>query len=321
MRNRLLVLAGLLLLSAAGYMLIDAKAPWSFLLPFRATKLAALILVGMALSVATILFQTITANRILTPSLMGFDALYVFVLTALVYLMGASGYAALPPWLLFAMNISAMIGLSLLLFAALMRLAGGDMVRLVLTGIVIGLLIRALTGFLQRVIDPSEFQMVQAVSFARFTQVEAGLLALAAIVVLPAMALAWRMRHRLDVLALGPDTATGLGENPTRLQRQSLVLICLLVAAPTALVGPMAAGGFGPASFFGLIVSAFAHVITPTHRHAILLPSAALTGAIVLVGGQTVMERVLNLATPLTVVIELVGGVVFLTLLIRRRAA
>ncbi len=321
MRERLAILAGVLTLSAVGYMLLDAKGPWSFLLPFRATKLLALVLVGAALSVATVLFQTITANRILTPSLMGFDALFVFVLTAMVHSLGAAGYAALPPGLIFFVNLAAMTGLGLLLFSALVWQAGGDMVRLVLTGIVIGLLIRALTGFLQRMIDPSEFQMVQAVSFARFTQVDPTLLGLSAAAILPAIVLAWHMRHRLDVLSLGTEPATGLGEVPARLQRLALMVICVLVAAATALAGPLAAGGFGPSSFFGLIVTAFAHLFTPTHRHAVLLPSAALTGGIILVGGQLVMERMLHLSTPLIVVIELVGGAVFLVLLLKRRAA
>ncbi|OWU82992.1 enterobactin ABC transporter permease [Oceanicola sp. 22II-s10i] len=314
-------MAALLAVCAAGYMLWSAKAPWSFLLPYRATKLAALLLVGVALSVATVLFQTVTANRILTPSLMGFDALYVFVLTLLVHMLGATGYAAIPPGLLFAANLGAMAGLGLLLFAGLMRLAGGDMIRLVLSGIVLGLLIRSMTEFLQRLIDPSEFQTVQSMSFARFTQIDPLLLALSATAILAALAAAWSLRTRLDVLSLGDTAATGLGEPPARLRRQALVVICILVAAATALVGPLSSGGFGPSSFFGLIVTAFAHIVTPTHRHAVLIPSAALVGGLVLVGGQFIMERLFALATPLTVVIELIGGAVFLVLLLKRRAA
>jgi len=319
--RRLAILGAVLALAAAGYMLIGARGNWGFVLPFRAAKLAALLLVGAGLAVATVMFQTITANRILTPSLMGYDALYVLVLTALVHGLGASGYAALPPALLFALNLAAMSALGLLLFALLARLARGDLVRLVLTGIVLGLLIRAGTTFLQRMIDPSAFQMVQGISYARFTQVEPSLLGLAALAILPALALAWTLRHRLDVISLGRDAAAGLGEPPARLERAALALICVLVAAATALVGPLASGSLGPTSFFGLIAAAFAHAITPHARHAVLMPCAALTGALILVGGQTLMERVLALATPLTVVIEFVGGVTFLILLLKRRSA
>ena len=321
MSDRLIALGAALIFAALGYMLVDATGPASFVYPYRATKLAALVLVGIALSVATVVFQTITGNRILTPSLMGFDALFVLVLTVLVHGLGAAGYAALPAWEVFALNFAAMAVLGLVLFVVLMRLARGDMVRMVLTGIVLGLLIRSLTEFLQRLIDPSEYQMVQSLSFARFTQIDLALLLISAVAVAVGVAGAWHLRYRLDVLALGDTAAVSLGEPPERLQNMALVIICLLVAAATSLAGPLASGGAGPSSFFGLIVAAFAHVLTPTHRHAILLPSAALTGAFILVGGQLVMERLLDLSTPLIVVIELIGGVTFLVLLLKRRMA
>ena len=321
MSDRLIALGAALIFAALGYMLVDATGPASFVYPYRATKLAALVLVGIALSVATVVFQTITGNRILTPSLMGFDALFVLVLTVLVHGLGAAGYAALPAWEVFALNFAAMAVLGLVLFVVLMRLARGDMVRMVLTGIVLGLLIRSLTEFLQRLIDPSEYQMVQSLSFARFTQIDLALLLISAVAVAVGVAAAWHLRYRLDVLALGDTAAVSLGEPPERLQNMALVIICLLVAAATSLAGPLASGGAGPSSFFGLIVAAFAHVLTPTHRHAILLPSAALTGAFILVGGQLVMERLLDLSTPLIVVIELIGGVTFLVLLLKRRMA
>jgi iron complex transport system permease protein len=321
MGRRLAVIAGVLGVCAGAYLLVGLTGPLGFVLPYRAGKLAALALVAVALSVATVLFQTITANRILTPSLMGFDALYVLVLTIMVQALGTSGFAALSPLTLFAINLAGLAGLGLALFAVLMRLAKGDMVRLCLTGVVLGLLIRSATQLLQRLIDPGDYQVVQSLSVARFTQIDGTLLAIAAAAVGAGVALAWRLRHRLDVLALGDATATGLGEPPARLQRQTLLLICLLVGSATALAGPMASGGFGPSSFFGLVVVAFARLVIPTHRHAVLIPAAALIGAVVLIGGQLVLERLLSLSTPLIVVIELIGGATFLILLLKRRAA
>ncbi|PJE31849.1 iron complex transport system permease protein [Pseudooceanicola antarcticus] len=314
LHRRLLWLLLALVLACAVYMTFAAKGSWSFLLPFRGQKLAALVLVGASLSVATVLFQTITGNRILTPSIMGFDQLFIMIQTVLVFMMGSADYVGLPALLLFALNIGLMSGLGLGLFTLLRRGARGEMMRLVLTGIIFGVFLRSATGFVQRMIDPVEFSVVTVVTYARFNTVDGLLLVLATLVTLPALWAAWRMRARLDVLGLGETVALGLGEPPRRSQSAVLVLICTLVASATALVGPMAA-------FFGLIVSALAHVITPTERHAILLPSAALTGAVVLVGGQTLLERVLGLATPISVVVEAVGGALFLFLLLKRRRA
>lgn len=313
MGRRLIFLCVALALACAVWLFLGVKGPWSFILPFRAEKLAAMLLVAVCLSVATVLFQTITMNRILTPSIMGFDSLYVLILTVLVHSFGSETYVKLPVIGLFALNVGLMSVLGLGLFLLLLKGARGEMMRLVLTGLIFGVLMRSGTEFLQRLIDPVEFSVVTSVTYARFNTVDDVLLPVTAAVTAPVLWLAWRMRHRLDVLGLGEATALSLGEPPRRGQAQALVLICVLVAAATALVGPMAA-------FFGLIVSALAHVITPTERHAVLLPSAALTGAIILVGGQTIMERVLSLATPISVVIEAVGGALFLFLLLKRKA-
>ncbi|MGI3163415.1 iron chelate uptake ABC transporter family permease subunit [Pseudooceanicola sp. 200-1SW] len=312
--RRLIWLALAVLLASAVYMVYGAKGSWGFILPFRGGKLAAMLLVASCLSVATILFQTITGNRILTPFLLGFDALYLMILALLVHLLGATAYVTLPAAALFALNTALMSVLGLGLFLLLRRGARGEMMRLVLTGIIFGVFLRSATDFIQRLIDPAEYSVVTSVSYARFNTVDPVLLPLTAAVILPVLWLAWRMRHRLDVLGLGDAVALSLGEAPRRGQSIVLVLICVLVAAATALVGPMAA-------FFGLIVSALAHAITPTERHAILLPSAALTGCVVLVGGQTVLERVLALTTPIAVVIEALGGALFLALLLKRKRA
>jgi len=89
----ILILSALLILSAALFLTWNAQGAWDFVLPLRAKKLAALLLVAYAVGVSTLLFQTITHNPILTPSILGFDALYVFLQTALVAALGGLGYA------------------------------------------------------------------------------------------------------------------------------------------------------------------------------------------------------------------------------------
>lgn len=70
----LLILLALALISAAAFMTLGAKGSWSFVLAFRGVKLWALLMVAYAIAVSTVLFQTVTNNRILTPSVMGFDS-------------------------------------------------------------------------------------------------------------------------------------------------------------------------------------------------------------------------------------------------------
>lgn len=307
--RRLLIMALLLALACLGYMTLGARGNWGFVLPFRGAKLLALLLVAVSVSTATVLFQTIARNRILTPSIMGFDALYVLILTGAVFGLGAQSVIGLPPSLLFVVNVTAMTGAALALFATLLFQPRQDLMRLILTGIILGTLFRSLTSFMQRMIDPNEFSVIQVASFARFDRIETGLLGLAGALTLLVLVVCWRMRFRLDVLALGHDAAVNLGENPRRGQIEALILVSALVSVSTALVGPVA--------FLGLLVVSIAHLVTPGPRHAVLLPSAALVSAIVLVGGQTVLERVLALSTPLSAVVDVLGGLVFLTLLLK----
>ncbi|WP_298971169.1 iron chelate uptake ABC transporter family permease subunit [uncultured Roseobacter sp.] len=311
MRDRIAILGLVLLAACAAYLSIGARGDWGFVLAFRGQKLAGLLLVALAMSWATLVFQTITANRILTPSIMGFDALYLLLLSALVWGLGAQTYRAMPAQGLMAANVFLLCGAALALFGALLRSGRDDLMRLILTGVVLSVLFRSVTAYLQRVIDPNEYAVIQAASFARFSAIEVDVLGLSVVLTLLACGALWHIRHRLDVLALGPLLSTSLGEAPARGQWHVLILVSVLVSVSTALVGPV--------TFFGLLVTSLTYQVMNAPRHALLLPTAALIGGIILVGGQTVMERLLGLATPLSVVVEFLGGLVFLALLLRRQ--
>ncbi|MEP5759945.1 MAG: iron chelate uptake ABC transporter family permease subunit [Litoreibacter sp.] len=303
------ILLALLLVVSGLFLTIGAKGHWDFILPFRGAKLAGLILVGVSASTSTVLFQTITQNRILTPSIMGFDALYVFLLTLAVFGLGTQSLAHVPEFVQFLSSLVLLMLASLALFGTLLVSTRRDVMRMILTGIIFGVMFRALSSFLTRMIDPNEYAAVQINSYARFNRIDTDLLWIASILCGLALIYVWRIRHRLDVLSLGYSAATNLGERPQRATFQVLCVIAVLVSVSTALVGPIA--------FLGLLVVSLARVVSPSDRHEILLPTAGLISAIVLIGGQTVLERVLGLATPLSVVVDALGGVIFLLLLLR----
>lgn len=312
-RRRLALLAGLTVLAALAFMTVAPKGSWSFLIPFRAERLAALVLVGAAIGVSTVLFQTVAGNRILTPSIMGFDALYGLFQTGLVFMLGGVGYVTLDPQLKFLVETVAMVAVAVSLLTVLLGRGKHDLHRMLLVGVIFGVFFRSLSGFMQRIMDPNEFAVVQGASFATFSKVRGELLVVAAVLSVVALVLAWRKRHALDVVALGRPVAVGLGVDHDALCRLALVLVAVLVSVSTALVGPVA--------FFGLIVASLAHVVMRSPRHGHLLPAAALIGATILVVGQTVFERVLGLQATLSVVIEFAGGLLFLFLLLRGRMA
>ncbi len=308
--ERRLVGMGVLLLAAAAlYLGWNLRAPMGFILGLRAERLAALVMVGAASGAATMVFQTLIGNRLLTPGIIGFDALYIFLQTLLV--LGGAGFAALAPPVLFAAETACLMGAALVLFGLLLRRGAQDLVRLVLTGVILGVLLRGLASFAQRLLEPSEFAVVQQASVASFNAVEAALLPYAGIALALSLAIALTLAPALDVAALGRIAARTLGLGHDRLVMAGLVVVAALVAVSTALVGPMA--------FLGLLAASLAQTLLRSHHHALLIPAAALTGAVILVLGQFLFERLLGLQSALAIVVEFLGGLVFLTLVLKRR--
>lgn len=311
MRDRstiVLAALGLIALACSGAnMTIGLRGNLWFALELRSVRLLALIVVAISIAVSTVVFQTVTNNRILTPSIMGLDALYVFSQSLLVFAVGGLGFATLDPRLKFAGEAMLMVALAAALFLPLLK-ARMDLILMLLTGVTVGVLFRSLSSLLARLIDPNDFVVLQGASYANFSKIHGELLLASCVLMLIGVTIAWRIRHVLDVLALGRDVSTGLGLEWPRVVTGAIMLVATLVAVSTALVGPVA--------FFGLLVVALGERLIDTRRHAVLLPATALVAVIVLVGGQTILQHILGGASTLGVVIEFLGGLVFLVMLL-----
>lgn len=305
----LLVLLGLALAAVIVFMTIDARGSWSFIIPFRGRKILGMVLVGTAIAASTVIFQTITTNRILTPSIMGFDALYMLLQTVLVYFLGSYRILQLDTNLMFVIEVLVMMVFASTLFYLLFVVSKRSLHLLVLVGIVLGLMLRNFTNLLQRVMDPTEFAVLQDAGFASFNAIPRDLLLISTILLILVLFWAWRMRFTLDILALGREMAIGLGVNYQRSVMQVLVIVTTLVSISTALVGPI--------TFFGLLVANLAYALVRSYRHGVIIAAASLLSIIALVGGQLVLERMFSFDTSLSVIIEFVGGVVFIILLLR----
>ena len=315
LRSARFILGLLLAAALAGclvFLTFGARGNWSFILTFRGTKLLALALVAYAVAVSTVIFQTTTNNRILTPSIMGFDALFGFLQTLLVFLLGANVVAGIDVRLMFVVEVAVMVGFSLLLFRFLFSDRLRSLHLLLLVGIFFGILFRSAAGFLQRIIDPGDFVIQQDRLFASFNTIDPTLLGISLVLILATSFSAFPLLHRLDVMALGREVAISLGVDHRRTSILMLSLCVVLVSVSTALVGPV--------TFFGLLVANLAYLLMPvaTHRH--VLPAAILIAFIALVFGQTVLERALGYNTALAIVIEFAGGLFFILYLIKGRA-
>ncbi|MFL4475488.1 iron chelate uptake ABC transporter family permease subunit [Paeniglutamicibacter sp. MACA_103] len=308
-RTLIIVLAVIALGCIALFLTLELRGNLSYALTRRGLRVGAMLVVAVAVGLSTLMFQTVTANRILTPSIMGFDALYILIQTALVFALGSSTLLTAAPALKFGVEVGLMVLFSALLYRWLFTGGTGSLHLMLLVGIVIGTLFRGFSSLLQRLMEPSEYIVLQDLFFASFNQVDPVLLLVSALVVALAAGVVWRLRKTFDVLALGRDTAVNLGVDHRRIVTLVLVLCSILVAVSTALVGPV--------TFFGLLVVSLAYQMVRKFSHAALIPVVCLLGAITLIGGQLVLERVFGFATALSVIIEFAGGLLFLYLLLK----
>lgn len=297
------------LLAAVAFMTVGAKGQWDFVLPFRGTKLAAMALVAYAIAVSTVLFQTVTANRILTPSIMGLDSLYILIQTSLVFAVGSSRVTTLGPQALFLIQCAAMIAFSWMLYRALFSGRMQSLHLVLLVGLVLGVLFRSLSNLMQRIMAPNEFVVLQDRLFANFNTVHSDVLLISAVALVAATLLGWHHLRTFDVLALGRDAAISLGVDYKATVTLILVIVSVLVSVSTALVGPV--------TFFGLLIASLAYQITGSSKHIHVLPVAILLAILTLVGGQIVLERVFAFETALSIIIEFAGGIAFIILTLR----
>lgn len=307
---RLAALAVMAVLAVLAFMTLGVEADWAFVLQHRGTKVVTMVIVACALGMSTVVFQTVTHNTILTPAVMGLDALYLFLQAVLVLVLGSVGVVGMGVLPKFAMEIALMVTLSVALMRWLFTGHTSSLHLMLLVGMVMGILFRSMTSFAMRMIDPNEFATLQDRIFANFNTIHTQLLwPSLALLVLGALYF-WRQRHVLDVLALGRDAAVNLGINYQPQVLRLLVVMCTMVAISTALVGPV--------TFFGLLVANMAYQWMGTRRHQWVLPAVVLWGCVLLLAGQVVLERVLGFNSALSVVVEFVGGLVFIYLLMRK---
>jgi iron complex transport system permease protein len=213
----------------------------------------------------------------------------------------------------FLINVGCMVLLASALFRWLFQREGRNLYFLILIGVIFGTLFSSLTTFLQMLLDPNEFTVLQDRMFSSFNNVDEDLLRISIVGVGLVSLYSWHLAENLDVLSLGRDQAINLGVAHARVVNRLMMVIAVLVAISTALVGPI--------TFFGLLVANLAYQFMPTYRHRYLVPAAVLISVIALVGGQLLVERVFTFSTNLSVIINFVGGIYFLYLLLKESQA
>lgn len=311
----LMILSVLVILAALAYMTVgvDFANPrlWSYAMRIRLPKLVAMLITAFAIGGASVVFQSIINNTIVTPCLLGMNSLYSLIHTAVVFAAGSGSVLAVNANLSFGVDVVIMGAAAAVIYSYFFKKTNHNVLYVLLIGTVLTSLFSSIQSTLARIMDPNEYDALLVSLTASFSNINTEII-LISLVLMGGVILALRRELRqLDVLTLGKDQAVNLGVDYDRCVRRLLLGVALFIAVATAMVGPI--------SFLGLIIANLSRQLLKTYRHTFLIAGSALAGMVILAGGQLVVEQVYSYSVPISVFITVGGGLYFLYLLFERR--
>lgn len=265
----------------------------------RIIQMLGIVVSVVLVTISSLVFQTITNNRILTPSVLGFDAIYVITQTLIVFLLGTSSLLISNYYINFTVSVIAMVIIVLLMFVFILRKNKNNIILLLLLGLVLTQLSTSIGNLLQVFMHPEDFQTVTEITNVNINNINDKLVLISIPITFIIGFLFIRENHYLDVMALGEDEAKSLGVEYNKKVNYYLVLIAISIALATALIGPL--------SFLGLIVVNSSKELTKSNKHKTLIFTSSLLGVVLLLFGQVILE-VTKVKTPVTVIVSLIGG-------------
>lgn len=310
--KKLLILAIFTLIFSLAYLFYGLKLEFlDFFIANRIKKLAAILLVAYAIGSATMVFQTIINNNIVTPCLLGMNALYLVIHTAIFFFLGSANILVTNIYASFACDILAMSVVASLIYGFLFRVTKYNVLYVLLAGTVMATFFTSLQKTLVRIMDPADYDMLLNSLVASFSHVNTDILGIAFVLTIIVTLIYKKDLALLDAIALGKEKAINLGIDYDKTIARLLLGVVLYITVATALVGPI--------SFLGLIIANLAREIFKTYRHSYLVIGSALVGMVALTAGQFVVERVFVLSVPIVVFVNIVGGIYFLYLLLKNK--
>ncbi|WP_394866463.1 iron chelate uptake ABC transporter family permease subunit [Paraclostridium bifermentans] len=310
LKSKLYILGALIVIFSALFLTVGVNFDHiNYAMSQRIPKLIAIVITGGCIAFSSIIFQTITNNNILTPSVLGLDSLYVLIQTVIVFLLGVESSFITNKSSNFLLSSSLMILASFVLYKKLFERSNNNVFFLLLVGMIFGTLFKSMSTFMQVVIDPNEYAALQNSLYASFSNVNTEILMMSVIMIIAIIPFIYDELKMLDVISLGKDHAINLGVNYDKAVKKLIIVVAMLVSISTALVGPI--------TFLGLLVVNVAKQLFKTYKHTYLISASILISILTLVVGQFLVERVFTFTTTISVIINFIGGLYFIYLLLK----
>lgn len=249
--RNLIVLTLIVISACAAFLLINAypEKPrlFRYILSLRVPTLAVMMIAAFAIGCASLVFQSIINNRIVTPCLLGMNAMYTLVHTAVVFVVGSGSVLATNANLSFGIDLLVMSVSATFVYSYMFKKTGNNVLYVLLIGTVLSSFFGSIQSTMIRVMDPNEYDTLLTTLVADFNNVNAEVIVFSLLILTALTVFLWKDLMLLDVITLGKDQAINLGVDYDRTVRRLLLGVVLCIAVATAMVGPI--------SFLGLIIA------------------------------------------------------------------
>jgi iron complex transport system permease protein len=331
MRNRhtiLFVLLGLLVivLFAADMMVgsvsISAHEVWAaitggdcdpikakIILDIRLIKALVAILAGAALSVSGLQMQTLFRNPLAGPYVLGVSS--GASLGVALFILGAPLLGVVSSSMLSSLGVAGAAWLGAAAVLALVTAVSHrikDIMVILILGMMIGSAVSAIVQILQYLSSEEALKSFVVWTMGSLGDVTASQLWIVAIAIIAGLVIAIALIKPMNMMLLGETYARTMG---LRLQRTR----ALILLSTTLLAGTVTAF-CGPVGFIGLAIPHLARAIFLDADHRILLPAAALTGAVALLLCDIVSKL---LTLPVNTITALLGIPIVVWVVVRNK--
>lgn len=269
----------------------------------RLPRTCACLLAGAALAVAGAVIQGVLHNKLASPSIIGVNAGAGLAVTVCCAFGALSGWAIAG-----SAFLGAMISVLLIVFAA--EKVGASRTTVILGGVAVNAFLNALSEAVTTLI-PEVGMMTGDFRVGGFSSVSYPRLLPAGALILLALLAVRILSNELDVLALGEETAQGLGMNVRKTRTLLLILAAMLAGAAVSFAGLL--------GFVGLIVPHAARKIVGGESRYLIPMCAAGGGAFVTLCDLTARVVFAPFELPAGILLSALGGLFFLLLLLKRK--
>lgn len=280
----------------------------------RMVRILGAVLAGAGLALAGTVMQCILRNPLASPSTLGLSNAAAFGASFAIIFLGAGStittvVTVTNPYVTTLCAFIASLG-AIGAILLLTKFAGISSETMVLAGIAMSAMFTAALSYMQFIASDTQLGNIVSWTFGDMGKATWTLNTIITVVLLASIFYFFHRRWDLNAMEAGEDSAKGLGVNTTRIRAISMILASLLTAVIVSF--------FGIIAFIGLLGPHIARMLIGSD-HRFLMPMSMTIGALVLVAADALgMIIQYPVVIPVGIITSMLGGPLFIYLLIRR---